>query len=416
MSAGTVALSERLHRGTQYLQRILNADGGLPATAPGNASGCWTTAEGIQAILATPWPDESVRECSRRMASFLLSSQLARTSRGAWPLVVGGRQGSTMATAQVVLALKTASPVLDQAVAVMAAQSRQAALDWLRDAQGIDGGWGVEPNGGPPGKSSRVVSTFLALRALSADGRTVDSSHSIRRGVDWLWTVYDGSAFRPALGADVAVCATVRAISAIRQCGALKERPDVVARAVDFIERRRPGGGLWPVDSEAYVPGSAPGQVVFNNNTTAELLEFFVECGCEWKRQLDLVEWFQLHQRDDGSWCLGANENLQSDVVCWPTNEALLALSAFLRVARFEPVVESKPRGRGMLLWMLASIAIIEALLLFGAPKYMVQSWNSLPSDYKVTFWWTAVVAVALNIAATGLLYFGRWCLRRWRS
>lgn len=428
MRAKDVPLSERINRGIRYLARVLNQDAGIPAVRPGDSSGCWTTAEGIQAVLGSPWIDEELRDHAKRMALFLLNSQLSKVSRGAWPLVAGGRLGSTMATAQAVEALQLARPLLDASSAEAAARSLALALTWLRDSQGEDGGWGVEPNGGSSGKTSRVVATFLALRALALDGYSVHSSHTIRRGVDWLWSVYEGEGFRPASGQPVAVCSTVRAIWAIRVCGASEERPELIERAIAFINGTRPSNLLWPVDTEAYVPDSAPGQIVFNNNTTAELLEFLVQVETDERSQLELVHWFQDHQRDDGSWCLGANDQVQPDLVTWPTNEAVIALNNFLRSARFQrlgtstgasgqlPIPVPSPAGsqrfRSFLLWMFASLSIIEAVFLFGAPSYFMRSWQKLPVEYHRTFWWAAAVSVLLNILATGIVYLGRRLLR----
>lgn len=426
-------LAERLLRAIRFLIRTLNSDGGVPAIGPDDPSGCWTTAETLEAIVRSPWFENDFIGPVRKMAQFLITAQSQTKGKaGGWPLVADGKHPSTMATAHAIIGLTLARPFLEPPIATTFEAVVRAGVDWLKKRQGSSGGWGVEPSAGPSGQEARVVATFLALRALAQVGETVHCSQCVRNGVDFLWSLYDGNGFSPALGRKPDACTTARAFLAIRDAAAVAERDGFENRALRFVMDCRPTNArLWDLDTEVYVPDGASGQIVFNYNTTAELLEFLVHFDNTEDQQLFLVEWFQRNQRDDGSWCLGANDRLQPDIITWPTNEAVIALSEFFRgyavtrpagvssstLAHSQPVPPQKTRS--LLLGLVSTVAAVEGIvllaLLLGAPSCLEKSWSALPNDFRSTVLWGSVVGVAVGIAANLLTQSVFWLVRRLR-
>lgn len=427
------SIAERIGRGTRYLLSTRNEDFGIPAVSPGDPSGCWTTAEAIESILRSPFVDPQTLAETRTLVKFLLQSQLTtRAQAGGWPLVAGGKQASTMATAHSVLSLKLALPHVDLEARPAVAEAMSLGLQWLRRTQdAATGGWGLEPSAGKSGAEPRTVSTFLAVRAIVSDGGAVGSSQSLRRAINFLWSLYDGNGFAPASGRAVDPCSTARAFWAITEAKAENERPEFTKRTVAYVLGARPPGALWELDTEAYVPDGTSGQIVFNNNTTAELLEFLVQTSSDLPAQEDLVRWFQDNQNDNGSWFLGANANLRSEVANWSTNEAIGALSNYLRSIATRPLVVPVERdtldaasgnrrvtsvAHTFLISVLAVISVVEFILLVGLRSYFERSWNSLPKDFKTTFWWATMVALLVNLVAIFVVWIVRTVLRRSRE
>lgn len=432
-SSATLSIANRIDRGIGFLLRSRNPDSGVAATRPGDPSGCWTTASAVASVVQAPWFDRDYSAEVIEMAKFLLHSSLRRRTgalRG-WPLVSGGRQPSTMATSHAFIALSLAKPFFqsgdderDELVGMLNVGSHV-----LRELASPVGGWGVEPKAGPSGAQPRVVSTYLALRALEALGQTPATAQSMRMGVDWMWSIYDSHGFPFAEGQPIDPCSTARAYWALRAADALDERVGAAEAILNYILSSCPVDHLWPLDIEVYVADGAPGQTVFNNNTTAEILEFLIQYGSMSAKRVELVEWFERNQDDDGSWALGANEVVQPEIVTWPTAEAVGALSRYLKSLSVSEVVSGLPvrvsdmrtddvladghvaqesKWRGIAFWIVVAIAVVEAVLLVGIPTYLDNSWRSLPEDFRATIWWASVIAVVLNVVATGIIHIGR--------
>lgn len=313
-----------------------------------------------------------------------------------------------MATAECVLALSSVRPLLTATQQGRAELAIASGREWLYAHQDqYQGGWGVEPTSGTSGTEPRLLSTFLALRALHAAGDSLSTSQSARKGMDFIWSLYDGSGgFSGLRGRASDACSTARASWAVLQLGAEHERRNFRANALRFVHGRRPKGALWPLDTETYVPDGSPGQIIFNSNTTAELLTFFVMMRDDTQAASELVEWFIDNQRNDGSWPLGSNQHSHEDVVTWSTNEAVIALSNYLSMAGptiGQPptrVPFGKPRS-WLAAWILGAIAVIEGVFLLGMKAGLEESWATLPADYRTTFTWSIVVAFAVNLAST---------------
>lgn len=350
MARRTSSLAERELAGINYLVRQLNGDGGVPAVRPGDASGGWTTVEAMEALLRSTWPIAQFVPALERMATFAVASQLRANaaSIGGWPFVSGSTIASTMATAHAAAALSVCTPLLSGNLKIQVQDAIDDAIKWIiRHQDSASGGWGVEPTVGVAGHRPRVVATFLALRALAACGHSLKSSTPVQKGVNFLWSMKCGDGFKSgpdSVAADV--CSTVRAATALLDAGALTRVDPRLESLISFIRAAKPTGGLWELESETYIPDGASGQIIFNHNTTAEILELLAAVGAAQDLQRELVQWFCDHQNEDGSWCLGSNENLKREIITWPTSEAVLGLSRYIRAIDFNCLrLESEAEG-----------------------------------------------------------------------
>lgn len=355
----TPSLAEQELAGLRYLVRHLNNDGGVPAVRPGDASGCWTTAEAMEAMLRSTWPIMQFQTPLERTARYLVGAQFGTetTACGGWPFVSGAAVASTMATAHAIISLSTCEKLVDSALRLQVDVTVANAVEWLLKHQDpTSGGWGVEPGIGTAGRKPRVVSTFLALRALIAAEHKLHSSVAVQRGVNFLRSMRLGDGFRAMPDApDADVCSTVRAYMALHECGALERHEELLEAITTYIRNKKPRGRLWHLDTETYIPDGTSGQIIFNHNSTAEILEFLAAEGVEDELQRELVRWFSKNQDQDGSWHLGANDVHKREIITWPTSEAVLALGRYIRGADInaikpveEPVGHSgQKRGRG---------------------------------------------------------------------
>jgi squalene-hopene/tetraprenyl-beta-curcumene cyclase len=175
--------------GLGWLLDLQNRDGGIPTFCRGwgklpfDRSAPEVTAHGVRAFIAwrgdvpEPWRERLDNGVRRAVA------YLARTQRpdGAWtPLWFGNaaapeQTNPTWGTVQVVKALKDlAGAEFEAGCGDMLGRARQ----WLRTAQGADGGWG-----GAPGVAASIEETAAAVEALA--GGEQDAA-AVGHGVEWL--------------------------------------------------------------------------------------------------------------------------------------------------------------------------------------------------------------------------------------
>jgi hypothetical protein len=430
-----VPLSDRIHDGCQFLIDSRNPDGGVAAVQRGDESGCWTSAEAILALLWLSARDPLVRHMSG-IADFLVEAQVkAPPDEGSWPMVAGRATGSTMSTAHAVLALHE----LARSTSARSESYRRAAHRgalWLAAHAADGGGWGVEPSAGPAGAEPRTVSTYLALTALHTDDsrQRYAESRIVRDACDWLLSLREDGGFPARRNVHPDPCSTSRACLALAAAAYDLGRDDVLEAAVDFIMRARPRSGLWALDTERFVAQQAAGSTVFHMNTTAELLEFFVEFGAVPGAAEDLARWFAHHQRHDGSWRLGANEDVHADIVTWPTAEAVQVLARYSAVSgvsrsllersevdqsALSPTDASRSPDHlvsttdkssdRVTAWRRATVTMLAVNLLLvalivGVPGVLRNGWQDLPDDFRKTFVLATFIALLINLLSAAIV------------
>jgi hypothetical protein len=146
----------------------------------------------------------------------------------------------------------------------------------------------------------------------------------------------------------------------------------------------------------------APGEIVYNSNTTADVLEAFVRMG-EYNNHIDdLVQWYISNQEDDGSWFLGANKKLVRDIVTWSTSEALFALGITAQTLGEETTTNLLSRYRRLrrLTVTLLIIALLEAVLISGLQHWIPKFWAKLPTQLQFLLTWGVIVGLTINIAS----------------
>ncbi len=383
-------------RGLAYLCRVRNTDGGVPATKPGTDSGCWTSAESLEALLTSHYHDADPRPCAYAVIDFLLATSL---QDGGWPAVASGKRSSTMATGNAVAALLIAQAFFseDSTLQLRIRSPIETGLRWLVDRQNDDGGWGVEPDGGPDGAVSRVISTLFALKPYWAQGVVAARSQAVRNAMGFLLRLRNADGgFAGRVGSVSDPCNTARVIVGLVRSGYREEAARAIAGGLRYIERSRPRGRLWALDRESYVPQGAAGQTIFNNNTTVDVLEALIRAGRLNRHTRDLVQWFLAHQEDDGSWFLGANDQRVHDVVTWSTNEAVLVLALAADALGMEVGIRQNTRNRVLFVTVCALLAV-QSLILFGVPMALVSWWSDLPEGVRSL----VVQNVALGVGAS---------------
>ena len=409
-------------KGLRYLKYVQNSDGGIPATSPGVISGCWTSGETLEALLASPYHDKDPRPFALSLINFLESSQLnSGQDARAWPLVVGGKRGSTMATGHVIAALGLAMNYFegDPQLTARLQKMIEAGLEWLEMKKNVDGGWGVEPSGGVDGTVSRMISTVYALRAYSALSKTANNSRTVRDAITCIRTFRnrDGG-FGGKLSLPSDPCNTARAVSALlRSEYCTASHPDI-KDALMFIIRSRPGRKLWYLDTETYVTEGAPGQTIYNSNTTSDVLEAFIWAGCFSKHVKDLIKWFLDNQQDDGSWFLGANDSFVREIKTWATNEAIypLGLASTAYAERWLPALEQERSKWKKLSLALAITAVTEAFFIVEFPVFVKSAWNNLPSPLRDLLVQVIIVGVVVNLVSALLYDRAREIVRRFHT
>ncbi len=177
-------LEERLER---WLWDLHERKGGWPAVEEDDEIGVWTSAEALRAFASLPTTSP---ERLQRTAEFVLGEKLPK---GGWVLIRGHEVGCTVSTAEVLQALAPLSvrlrglPIQDRV-----SEAIREGVRWLSFTQSRkDGGWGLEPGGGPEGQS-RAFTTAYAVLGLTAVGGE-EALALIRAGEEFLNMCHDPS-------------------------------------------------------------------------------------------------------------------------------------------------------------------------------------------------------------------------------
>jgi len=396
-------------KGLRFLRRVQNADKGIPATVSGVVSGCWTSGETLETLLLSPFHDKSINGFALDLIQFLQSSQIKTgKDRGGWPLVIEGKKASTMATGHNLAALVLAQNHFehDTQIVTSVQDAVNIGYEWLEKHQNADGGWGVEPNGGADGSVTRMISTFYALRAYFAQSKTVDTSKTVRDGIIWILGVRNiDNGFGGRKGYVSDPCNTARAITALLRSQQYTTKDPVIRTGLNYITKAKPYRKLWPLDTEVYVTEGAPGQTVYNSNTTTDVLEAYLVANQYNKNVENLVSWFIENQQDDGSWFLGANSTFVRDIKTWSTNEALYVLSLASNAVSEQYV--NRLRIRVATLKRLSIALFLVIVFQFGfiikLPGNLIQLWYQIPENIRNIIIQGVILALAINLISSFL-------------
>jgi len=326
-----------------------------------------------------------------------------------------------MATGHIVAALALATDYFrdDHQLATRLHKMIDAGLEWLETHKNVDGGWGVEPSGGMDGSISRMISTVYALRAYFALSKTVENSRTVRNAISCILTFKnrDGG-FGGKFGLPSDPCNTARAVSALLRSGYCTPTHPTIKDALRFIIHSRPGRKLWYLDTETYVTEGAPGQTIYNSNTTSDVLEAFVRAGHFSRHVTDLIKWFLDNQQDDGSWFLGANDHFVYEIKTWSTNEAIypLSLASTAYVERWLPTLEQRQNKWKRLSLALAITAITQVFFIVEFPTFVKSAWNNLPQPIRDAIVQVVIVGVVVNLISALLYDRMRETIRRFRA
>lgn len=396
--------------GIRFLRHVTNPDGGIPATRPGIASGCWTSASTLESLLSSSHHDTDPRPFAHDLLGFLEATQFTiGQDKGGWPLLASGTRASTMATGHAIAALLMTQRYFgeDHALAERLSGRIEAGMRWLESAKNADGGWGVEPGAGPDGRTPRMVSTVYALRAYFAGFRTFGNSSTVREAIAWISRlVNNDGGFGGQIGLRSDPCNTARAIVAFLRSG---HPGRLVQPAVKYIEQVRPRRGLWPLDTEIYVAEGAPGETVYNSNTTADVLEAYLRLGQINRHANDLINWYLRNQEEGGCWYLGANDQHVRDVATWPTSEALFVLSLATQALGETSLVlvERRYKRVRLIAVTMMTVALLELLFIIlfvvDMPRLMRRAWQSIPSDLRLVMTWGLLFGILASLVAAFL-------------
>jgi len=193
--------------GINWLLKLQNRDGGWPTFCRGwgklpfDRSGADLTAHALRALYA--WQDQlaglqvNESQWQRSIDRGFRFLQDQQQSDGSWiPLWFGNQdhpreENPVYGTAKVLLAYRDWQRINDP--------EAQRGLEWLREAQQEDGGWG----GGPAmleiaqyGTHSSVEESTLALEALLADISSIHSQQPVTKGLSWIIDRVEKDRFR----------------------------------------------------------------------------------------------------------------------------------------------------------------------------------------------------------------------------
>jgi len=447
-------LRHEIQKGIHFLLNNLNSDGGIPATKPGDVSGCWTTSEAIDSFLSMAYFPAAQLHRIRQMVEFLLKSQVIKTEAvspanersgtlsgeiledssstspslesvqlGGWALVVGGSRISTMTTGHCVAALAHAHRIFQTDIAFgnRVHHAKELGLNWLHLTQNHDGGWGVEPESGPEGSESRMISVLYALRGYYEAGYTFEGSKDVRNAVRFICsTVSKDGGWGRKPGIDSDPSNTARAVIALVRSSKYTLDDNIIKRAIKFIIMSKPRNRHWDLKTETYIAQGAPGQTIYNSNTPFDVLEAFLTVGYTGPEVRALIRWFLENQEDDGRWYLGSNTSKVKDISTWSTSEAIyvldIACKRHIRYA-FNNLQKHLPKRWRTILTLLVVIILVEFLYITGTLNILGRAWVRMPQHIREIILGGVLLSIAVNIlsnfVSAGVVGWFRRVLRK---
>ncbi|NDV96785.1 hypothetical protein D0T84_18000 [Dysgonomonas sp. 521] len=401
--------------GFKYLNSIQNVDKGIPATKEGDSSGCWTSAETLETILLSPYNDYKYFLFAKDIIKFLLNTQIDKTiDKGSWPLLKGRDRGSAMATGHAVSALSLANDIFkdDVQLSQKISSSINDALIWLNNTQNKDGGWGVEPSDSGNGNLSRVISTVYVLRGYITHGFNYDNNKTVRSAINYIKTLKkDDAGFSGGIGGESDPCYTARAIIALVKTKAYSPQNKYIKESISYIIKNKNNKGIWNLDTEPYIPDNSSGQVVYNSNTVADVLEALSVTGRYNKNARKLESWFMKTQEHDGKWYLGANK--RSHVSTWSTNEALYSLictELYFTNVKYPYIMK-------LIAWYKKALISLLILLFISlvlpvniiSLSWIINLWDKIPENWQNIILGTIIFGTIVNLFSAYITKYMPW-------
>lgn len=398
-------LRKEIREGIRFILSIQNPDGGIPVNKPNDLSGPWTTAEAVETLIIAPYTPKNELNRIREMVEFILSTQIVNgrntsdeidsnldssntdlTKSGYWPFTVKGSRASTMATGHCVAALALAENIFDNDEQLRSRinQSKSLGINWLREHQNHNGGWGVEPEAGSEGQESRTVSTVYALRGFIRSDYTSENSKIVRDGVNYLYNAVNedgGWGYKQNVGSDPSN--TARAVRTLIRSGEYNPNQTIITEGIKYITTSKPSDGLWETERESYMVDDSTGHTVYHSNTPYDVLEAYLLAGYRGEEVDETIRWFLNNQEDDGRWYFGTTDYKDEDISTWTTNGAIyvldMACDKYLRYT-FEEFSEDNDSNIWQWLSILFSVTALTLLLhILGITNKISQLWMTLP-------------------------------------
>lgn len=411
----------QFERAAKRLLALQNPDGGIPATLGDQDSGCWTSADTLEAIVtALPMRNVGLSQIEG-LVDFLLSSQLVSDdvqslANGGWALFKG-EQPCTMATGHAVAALAASHQIFDGSQrGKLITEAIKHGVNWLQTTQNEDGSWGAFPSAGRGGRSAKIVAIHYALLAYYYLDETPQSSRSVRLSCEFLGHAQksDGSwSNDSALSGNVSD--TCRAAIALIRTGYVESNNNLIKKSISFVFQKRSSKyGLWEIETENIHIQDAPAQLVVNRNTLCDVLTFLSLAAPE-KEAFNLtLTWLLNSQRDDGTWVLSSPAKVVSDVETWSTAEWITAIN--IAATSLPPrVYQDKYVHWGKIkTWIKISSAIFVLLIVIATPIFemLLNMWSSFPAWVQQILIGSVIIGMLVNIFST-FIYDK---LRKWKE
>lgn len=390
-----MAFGLHIENGIKYILSHQNSDFGIPATKPGDPSGCWTTADCLETFLLTSYYPSEYHLKLRQLAMFLLDNQL---SNGGWPLVKGGINASTMATGHAISSLVLFSKLKYKKVEIN--RSIEKGIKWIQNNQNHDGSWGVEPDN-DNGKVGRMIAIFYALRGLFGKGYNYDNSRTVSNAINYLLNTKKDKGWAGIMGAEADISNTARAITCLVRSKKFNSKDKIIKSGLKYILKNK---SKWNIDTESFVSSNAPGETVFNSNTPYDLIEAFCASKYYRKELYSLCSFFVNNQEDDGKWHLSYKKGKvikEKNITTWSTSEAISALSlaqrTYLRFL-FHKKNNQISKLWKYIFWMLIAVIIFQFGYIIDLHKTIVNFWISLTISKRNYIIYGVLITVLLSI------------------
>ena len=279
---GAADLDSTIDEGCEWLQGLRTCDGGCREAINLNV---WDTALSIISLEAAGV--DEFRPNMDRAAAWLMENQ---NDDGGWPfsgLPGGSLPSDADDTALATLALLKAGVGKDHSVI-------QASIEWLRDHQSKDGGWGTYiPGTGDVSCvsiTSHVIEVCLALGGMQKE---------MERAIVWLKAAITDSGYWSDLWLARNTYGTASAIAALTKCG--QADCAEVKRGIGWLEEVQNPDGGWGEDMQGRKKQSTVEQTAWS--TYALLLSDPGNTSAQ-----KGMEYLLNNQNTDGSWpsnCVG---------------------------------------------------------------------------------------------------------------